>query len=63
MNKQKIDVVSTVNQAIRFIKSCPCAICSRGWDCEIKYKGTCKVARELRIRLYGVEEMEALDEI
>lgn len=58
------DVSETVNQAIRFVKYYPCAICSyessKTHECRagVKYKGTCKVYRELSCRLSGVKEME-----
>lgn len=50
------NTTQTVNQAIRFVKSNPCCICSRESFCEIKYKGTCKVWRELKSKLYVVSE-------
>lgn len=58
------DVSETVNQAIRFVKYYPCAICSyessKTHKClaGVKYKGTCKVYKELQARLCGVKEME-----
>lgn len=46
----------TVSQAIRFVKSYPCCICcGQGW-CGVKYKGTCKIYRELKCRLINVKE-------
>lgn len=58
------DVSETVNQAIRFVKAYPCTICSyessKTHKClaGVKYKGTCKVYRELSCRLSCVKEME-----
>lgn len=58
------DVSETVNQAIRYVKCYPCTICSyensKTHECRagVKYRGTCKVYRELSCRLSGVKEME-----
>ena len=58
------DVQETVNQAIRFVKACPCSICSyensKTHECSagVKYKGTCIVYMQLKCRLNGVREME-----
>lgn len=50
------DSTQIVNQAIRFVKSNPCCICSNESFCEIKYKGTCKVWRDLKSKLLVVSE-------
>ena len=59
MDKSKIDVPGTVNMAIGFLKGYPCAICQFEKLCGIKYKGTCPVWKELKVRLHNVEKMEA----
>lgn len=55
MNKKiTVDPVETSDQAIRYVRSNPCCICSyansRTLECYagVKYKGTCKVAQILR---------------
>lgn len=53
-----IDVNETVNQAIRYVKSNPCAVCSCESFCNIRYKGTCHILRKLRIAFYSVAEVE-----
>lgn len=57
------DIPETVNQAIRYVKSDPCCICS--YECKdgscrvgVKYKGTCKVYLQLKSRLSVISEME-----
>lgn len=50
------DTTQIVNKAIRFVKSNPCCICSRESFCEVKYKSTCKVWRELKLKLLVVSE-------
>jgi len=50
------DTTQTVNQAIRFVKSNPCCICSNESFCGVKYKGTCKVWRGLKLKLLAVSE-------
>lgn len=52
------EVVETVNQALDKVQSNPCCICSYEGFCGIKYKGVCKVARQLRIRLIKAGRME-----
>ena len=48
-----VDTEETADQAIRYVKSNPCCVCSyensRTHECYagVKYKGTCKVARTL----------------
>lgn len=58
INKIKIDVVNTTNQAIRFVKSNPCHICSCKSFCNIKYKGTCQIWKNLKAALIDVQEVE-----
>lgn len=52
------EVVETVNQALDAVQSNPCAICPKKRDCRITYKGVCKVARNLRIRILKAGRME-----
>lgn len=57
------DAVATANQAIRYVISNPCAICSYGHPissrCEagVKYKGTCKVHGLLKGELLKMREI------
>ena len=53
------EITRTVNQALSYVRSNPCCICSYEGLCGIKYKGVCKVARQLRIRLLKAETTEA----
>lgn len=50
------DTAQIVSQAIRFVKSNPCCICSCESFCDVKYKSTCKVWRELKSKLLVVNE-------
>jgi len=52
------DIKSTVNRALDYAKSNPCCICSYEGICGIKYKGVCKVARQIRIKLTIAREAE-----
>ena len=54
----KVNVVRTVNQAIDYVRSNPCCICSCERFCGVKYKGTCKIRRRLKIALLGAKKME-----
>lgn len=45
------EVAKTVNQALDAVQSNPCLICPKKHECRITYKGVCKVARQLRIRI------------
>lgn len=56
--KSKIDVVKTVNQAIGYVQSNPCCICSCEDFCNIRYKGTCKVWLKLKIQLLALREIK-----
>lgn len=49
---KKVNVADTVNQAIDYVRSNPCCICSCESFCGVKYKGTCRIARRLRMALY-----------
>ena len=57
VGKYKVDVANATNQAIRFVKSNPCCICSCENFCPIKYKGTCKIWVNLKSALFAVEEV------
>lgn len=52
------EIVKTVNKALDYVRSNPCCICSYESFCGIKYKGVCKVARQLRIRILKGGKME-----
>ena len=53
------DIEKTANQALLKVKADPCCICGYEGICGIKYKGVCKVARLLRIKVQRAVEMEA----
>ncbi len=55
---KKINVAATINQAVEFVQSTPCHICSLEGFCGVKYKGTCKVARGIRLALYSAKKMK-----
>ncbi len=55
---RKVNVAKTVNQAIDYVRSNPCCICSCEGFCGVKYKGTCRIGRQLRIALYSAKKME-----
>ena len=54
------EVAETVNQALDGVQSNPCSICPKKGLCGITYKGVCKVARQLRIRLIKAGRMEGV---
>lgn len=58
----KVNVARTVNQAIDYVRSNPCCICSCESYCGVKYKGTCKICRRLKIALLGAKKMEERDD-
>ena len=60
MNAQMkgVNVAQTVNRAIDYVRSNPCCICSCEAFCGVKYKGTRKISRRLRIALLGAKKME-----
>lgn len=61
--KRIVDVKETVNTAIKFVQSAPCHICMYGNSKDnsclagVKYKGTCKVFRKLKIELFKMREV------
>lgn len=64
MKKIKVDIEETSDQAIRYVRTNPCCICSyensKTHECRVgvKYKGTCKVARVLREELWKLRTSE-----
>lgn len=54
------EVAETVNQALDGVQSNPCSICPKKGLCGITYKGVCKVARNLRIRILKAGRMEGV---
>lgn len=58
VGKYKVDVANVTNQAIRYVKSNPCCICSCENFCPIKYKGTCKIWVNLKSALFSVDEVK-----
>lgn len=62
MNKEREYIqenhIEIANQAIRWLKQTPCAICREEQMCNITYKGTCPVWRDLKSAFYDVKEME-----
>ena len=57
MNAQMkgVNVAQTVNRAIDYVRSNPC--CCEVF-CGVRYKGTCKIRRRLRIALLSAKKME-----
>ncbi len=58
---KKVDVDKVAEQAVEYVLSNPCAICSCESFCGVKYKGTCKIRRKIRLRLFKLKGVE--DEI
>lgn len=58
MNKlmRKINADKTAKQAVEYVYSNPCCICSCESFCGVKYKGTCKIARKIRRCLYAAKD-------
>ena len=70
MNKKiTVDTVETSDQAIRYVRSNPCSICSyenhRTHECNagVKYKGTCKVVRILRNELWKLKTSDEREKL
>ena len=55
---KKINVAKTVNQAVGYAQTQPCKLCSLEGFCGVKYKGTCKIAKGIRIALSSAKKME-----
>ena len=51
MREIEVNIQEIANQAVRFLESYPCSICSCESFCGIKYKGCCKIARKIRLTL------------
>lgn len=64
MKKISVDTVETSDQAIRWVRSNPCCICSyensKTHECYagVKYKGTCKVFQMLKTELLKLRTSE-----
>lgn len=53
---KNLDFDKVAEQAVKYVLSNPCAICSCEGFCGVKYKGTCKIRHKIRVRLYGLHE-------
>lgn len=51
------NIKDTVNKAIRWVKANPCSICANRDLCSTKHKKTCKVRRQLVLRLHRIKEI------
>ena len=58
---KNLDFDKVAEQAVNYAMSNPCAICSCESFCGVKYKGTCKIRRKIRLRLFKLKGVE--DEI
>lgn len=58
MNQEmrKINPNAKAKQAIDYVISNPCCICSCESFCGIKYKNTCKIRRKLRLCLWAAKD-------
>lgn len=48
---RKINAEKTAKQAIDYVVSNPCCICSCEGFCGVKYKGVCKIRRKISLCL------------
>ena len=48
---KNVNVDRVAEQAVKYVLSNPCAICSCESFCGVKYKGTCKIRRKIRLGL------------
>ncbi len=57
MNKamEKINPDTKAKQAIDYVVSNPCCICSCESFCGVKYKGTCRIRRKIRLCLWAAK--------
>ena len=53
---KKENSIKIANQAIKYVKSNPCSICSQESFCKVKYKGTCKIYIALECKLMQTPE-------
>lgn len=53
---RNINVNATAKQAIKYVTSNPCCICSCESFCGVKYKGTCKIRRKIMICLWAAAD-------
>lgn len=58
MNKSmhKMNADKVAKQAIDYAASNPCCICSCESFCGVKYKGTCKIRRKIRLCLWAAKD-------
>ena len=58
MNKamRKINVNARAKQAIDYVVSNPCCICSCESFCGVKYKNTCKIRRKIQLCLWAAKD-------
>lgn len=49
---KNVDAAETAEESYGCVIENVCAICAYDGICEVKYKGTCKIARAIRLRLY-----------
>ena len=57
MNKamEKLNPNTVAKQAIDYVVSNPCCICSCESFCGVKYKGTCRIGRKIRLCLWAAK--------
>ncbi len=53
---KKINADATAKQAIDYVTSNPCCICSCESFCGVKYKNTCKIRRKIRLCLWAAKD-------
>lgn len=53
---RKINSDAKAKQAIDYVVSNPCCICSCEDFCGVKYKGTCRIRRKIRLCLWAAKE-------
>ncbi len=52
---RKINADEKTKQAINYVVSNPCCICSCESFCGVKYKNTCKIRRKIRLCLWAAK--------
>lgn len=53
---KKINADAMAKQAIDYVTSNPCCICSCESFCGVKYKNTCKIRRKIRLCLWAAKD-------
>lgn len=53
---RKINADAKAKQAIDYVTSNPCCICSCETFCGVKYKNTCKIRRKIRLCLWAAKD-------